>query len=88
MREPNNTQFELSPLFVNGYEILPQSIQKKVDRHLGYLAQDIAYPGLRARKMADRDGIWEARVDRRYRFTFELSQGIIHLRAVGTHDIY
>ena len=77
-----------SQSFCMAYQQLPQAIQKKVDRQLAYLAADITHPGLRSKKMTDMKGIWEARIDSRYRFTFELSGGVVRLRTVGTHDIY
>ncbi len=82
------TKLEYTRGFLESYSHLPQFIQKKVKRHLDYLAQDITHMSLRTRKMADLDGIWEARIDSRYRFTFDLSDGYIRLRALGTHDIY
>lgn len=65
---------------------LPVSIHKKIDRQLKFLAQNILHPGLRAKKIQGQSDIWEARVDRSYRFTFKIIADIIYLRRVGTHD--
>jgi mRNA-degrading endonuclease RelE of RelBE toxin-antitoxin system len=82
------TSFQFAQAFTEAYTRLPRRIQRKVDRQLHYLARDITHPGLRVRKMIHMNGIWEARVDHRYRLTFELLDGKIYLRTVGRHDIY
>ena len=77
-----------SPSFNSAYRQLPTHIRHKVDRQIQTLVSNFTHPGLRARKMIHMGGIWEARVDRHYRFTFERDGSVILLRTVGTHDIY
>lgn len=74
--------------FLRQYAKLPPAIQKKVDRRLKLLAEDIRHPGVKAKKMTGFDDIWEGRVDEHYRFTFKIVDDTIVLRAVGTHEIY
>jgi mRNA-degrading endonuclease RelE of RelBE toxin-antitoxin system len=74
--------------FVRMYAKLPPAIRKKVDRQLFNLAQDIRHPALYARKMTGVGDIWEARVNSHYRMTFQITDNVIILRKVGTHDIY
>lgn len=74
--------------FVQQYHKLPQSLRKKIDRQLGFLAQDIRHPSLYARRMVGYEKIWEARVDYHYRLTFEIVSNEIVVRKVGTHKIY
>jgi len=44
------------------------------------------YPSLRVKKIKGFVGIWEARVSRNIRITFEISQDTIVLRNIGAHD--
>jgi mRNA-degrading endonuclease RelE of RelBE toxin-antitoxin system len=74
--------------FLEAYRRLPQSIQRKVDYRINLLAQNIGHPGLRARKVTGVTGIYEARVDRRYRLLYERLPGVLHFRSLGTHQIY
>lgn len=73
--------------FHRQYKHLPAHIQKKVDRQLIRIIQDIRHPGARAKKMSGRDDVWEVRVDYHYRLTFQILDDILFLRQVGPHDI-
>jgi len=50
------------------------------------LAADLGYPGLRVKKMQGVLGVWEARVSRSLRVTFEIQRDRIVLRNIGRHD--
>jgi mRNA-degrading endonuclease RelE of RelBE toxin-antitoxin system len=50
------------------------------------LTTDLRYPALRVRKMQEVEHIWEARVSRSSRMTFELEGNRIILRNIGRHD--
>jgi len=50
------------------------------------LATDLQYPALRVRKLKGVDDIWEARVSRSLRLTFQLEGNTITLRNIGRHD--
>jgi mRNA interferase RelE/StbE len=50
------------------------------------LIVDISYPGLRAKKMKGIEYIWEARVSRSIRMTFQIEDDKIILRNIGQHD--
>lgn len=72
--------------FQKGYNDLPLEIQKKTDKQLKYLAEDMKHPSLHVKKMQGFKNIWEARVDIYYRFTFEIVQDTIFLRVIGNHE--
>ncbi len=72
--------------FKQDYNSLPKRIQEKVDKQLEFLLEDLNYPSLHAKKMKGTEGIWEARVSRSYRFTFQIEDGYYLLRRVGPHD--
>lgn len=71
--------------FVKFYRKLPKHIQKKTDKQIIFLSQDLSHPSLRTKRMSGLDR-WEARVDRSYRFTFDKLKDTLILRTVGPHD--
>lgn len=73
--------------FKRSYEKLPKIIQKKADKILLLLGQDLMYPSIRAKKIQGAGDIWEGRIDRFHRFTFEINGDEIILRSIGSHDI-
>ncbi len=50
------------------------------------LATSLNYPALRVKKMQGVEHIWEARVSRSLRMTFEIEGDTIILRNIGRHD--
>ena len=50
------------------------------------LASDLRYPALRVRKMQGTRHIWEARVSRSLRLTFEVEGDTLVLRNIGRHN--
>ena len=68
------------------YGQLPPHIQKKTDKQIRLLAENLRHPSLQVKKIQGTSGIWEARVDLQYRMTFERMGESIFLRVVGNHD--
>lgn len=79
-------RFVITTRFADGYRALPESLQKKTDKALRFLADNPAHPSLRLKKMQGAGGIWEARVDRSCRMTLEVHPDHYLLRNVGKHD--
>ena len=80
-------KISLQPRFVKAYRSLPPDIRKKVDKALRLLAHDPRYPSLRTKAIQGSNGLYEARVDRSYRMTYERLPGdVLRLRVVGKHD--
>jgi len=50
------------------------------------LAADLLYPALRVKKMQGVEHIWEARVSRSLRMTFQIEGDTIILRNIGRHN--
>jgi len=73
--------------FKRSYKNLPKFVQKKTDRILKLLAADLRYPSIRAKKIQGAGDVWEGRIDKFHRFTFEINDNEIILRSVGVHDI-
>ncbi len=72
--------------FRKSYSKLPEHIQKKVDKQLALLLNDLKHPSLHTKKIKGREGVLEARVDIYYRMSFEIVEDTIVLRVVGNHD--
>lgn len=73
--------------FKHSYKKLPKFVQKKAERILTLLAADLRHPSIRAKKIQGAEDIWEGRIDRFHRFTFEINSDEIILRSIGSHDI-
>lgn len=74
------------PQFDRDYKKLPVKIKTKLHHQLNILSENFRYPSLRAKKIHGQTDIWEARLDRFYRFSFKIENDIIYLRRVGPHD--
>lgn len=72
--------------FRRSYQQLPRIIQRKVDRQLTQLTNNIRHPSLQVKPIKGTKGLWEARVDLHYRLSFESVGDTIYLRVVGHHD--
>lgn len=75
----------LLPKFKKDYQKLPLSSRQKFQKQLKLLLQDFRHPSLRSRKMSG-VGRFEARIDRRGRFTYLVVGEEIWLLSIGTHD--
>jgi mRNA-degrading endonuclease RelE of RelBE toxin-antitoxin system len=76
----------ISRRFARDYANLPPQIQRKVDQALTLLDTDFRHPSLRAKPIQGTPGLYEARVDQKYRMTYERDGDRLVLRKVGDHD--
>lgn len=72
--------------FQKDYDRLPAYLKKKTKKAVGFLKENFQHPSLRAKKMKGEKNIWEARVDKSYRFTFGIGRNTYLLYRVGPHD--
>lgn len=73
--------------FADDYAALPDNIKTLTNRKLRLLIQNPRPPSLRMKKMNDPRDIWEGRITKSYRFTFQIEGDVYLLRRIGTHDI-
>lgn len=73
--------------FLNDYKGLSVRLQEQADKQITRLIENPNHPSLRIKKMEGHRSIWEARVTKGYRMTFEIKNDTFLLRRVGTHDI-
>ena len=80
-------QIQWTESFQVFYLDLPAEIRKKAQKAIRLLAEDPRHPSLRSKLIKGAPGVYEARVDRNYRMTYERLPGdILRLRVVGKHD--
>ncbi len=73
-------------LFKQDYKKLPEKIRKQADKALQLLTANLSHPSLRVKKIKSRENIWEARVTKNYRFSFEIKGDTYTLRRIGKHE--
>jgi mRNA-degrading endonuclease RelE of RelBE toxin-antitoxin system len=73
--------------FKRDYKGLPENIQELIDKQIAHLLENSRHPSLQIKKMEGRQPIWEARITKGYRMTFQIVGDTYLLRRVGTHSI-
>jgi len=71
--------------FERQYADLPETLKAKVDKQITLLMDNPRHPSLQGKKHDEARGIWQARVDRRYRFYFQIEGDTYILLAVVPH---
>ncbi len=71
--------------FERRFRSLPRLVQAKFAKQLGFLLADLRHPSLRAKKYDDARDIWQARVDRSFRFYFQISGDAYILLSIIAH---
>lgn len=62
----------LSATAMEQFTMLPKAVRAKAERQFVYLACDIRHPSLRAKKYKGYVDVWQARIDRTWRFYFHI----------------
>ena len=87
MRSKGPLRLTLTERFRKSALELEPDFREKLKKQLGLLAADPRHPSLRVKKIKGTGSVFEARVDRDVRFTFEYGgRHEIILRVVGPHD--
>ena len=73
--------------FLKSFARLPSTIQGKVKKQIRLLAENPRHPSLQTKPIQGVVGLYEARIDRDYRLTYEREpDDPLLLRLVGKHD--
>ncbi|MCI0521151.1 MAG: type II toxin-antitoxin system mRNA interferase toxin, RelE/StbE family [Chloroflexi bacterium] len=73
--------------FLKSFAHLPAEVQDKIKKQIALLATDPRHPSLHTKPIQGARGVYEARVDRGYRITYErAADDTLTLRVVGKHD--
>lgn len=73
--------------FKENYQRLPKKIQETFDRKQELFLKDPKHPSLNIHRYHGKDGVWEAYVNEKYRFTFAVTENSLIFRNIGSHGI-
>jgi len=73
--------------FDKDYDALPEPVKERADKQFILLLGNPNHPFLRLKKIKGHPNIWEGRITKSYRFTFQISGEMYMLRRIGTHDL-
>lgn len=78
---------EATQTFIRLYKNLPEDIKQKTKKALKLLVVNPAHPSLGHKKMAGREDIFEIRISKNYRLTYQRVENTAYLRKIGTHNL-
>jgi len=74
--------------FKKSYDKLPEDIKQKTRKAFELFKQDQKHPSLNIKLIqGQKRKIYEGRINKYYRFTFEIVDDTIYFRNIGRHDI-
>ena len=73
--------------FWRDYWKLPESVRKQADRKFAYMAQNLAHPSLRIKRLQGCQHVYEGSINMQYRFLFRMTGDTCLMVRVGKHDI-
>jgi plasmid maintenance system killer protein len=65
--------------FERSYAKAPQQIQRAFDKQSMLLLQNLHHPSLRAKKYDESQGLWQARVNKSWRFYFLIQDDVYNI---------
>ena len=76
---------DYSKRFLSSYNKAPFKIQKAFDKQADLLVKNVQHPSLRAKKYDESQDIWQARVDRHWRFYFIIKDDTYYFLDIILH---
>jgi mRNA-degrading endonuclease RelE of RelBE toxin-antitoxin system len=67
------------------YAGLPASLRARVDKQFDLLTQNLRHPSIQAKKYGGMDDVWQGRVNRDYRFYFQITSDSYDILAIIPH---
>lgn len=71
--------------FERSYRATPPTIQKTFEKQIVLLLTNMHHPSLRAKKYDETHDIWQARINRNWRFYFLINGDELYLVDMTTH---
>ena len=78
---------EATATFIRLYKKLPQELKEKTKKTLQLLESNPSHPSLGHKKMTGQKDIFEIRISKNYRLTYQKIENTAYLRKIGTHDL-
>jgi mRNA interferase RelE/StbE len=79
--------YEFSSRFRKDYRALSKELQEIFEMKLPLFLDNPRHPSFRVKRLIGTADRWESFVTTSYRFTFQLADGKVLFRRIGTHDI-
>lgn len=76
----------LTKFFDRDYKKLPKEIQEQCDKQMITLLKNPHHPSLQTNKIQGFNNIWEGRITKSIRFSFQIIKDIYIIRRIGKHD--
>ena len=73
--------------FKSAFERLPLEVKEKAYKAFLLFQQNPHHPSLFVKQIRGLPGVWEGRIDIRYRFTFHYEEDFCVFRNIGPHSI-
>lgn len=67
------------------YEALSSTLRHQVDKQLAHLLTDLRHPSLHAKKYDEKEGLWQGRVTRDWRFYFTIEADTYDIVSIVPH---
>ena len=67
------------------YASLPSRLRTQVDKQLDFLSQNLRHPSIQAKKYGGTNDVWQGRVNRDYRFYFQITDDGYRIIAIIPH---
>jgi mRNA-degrading endonuclease RelE of RelBE toxin-antitoxin system len=67
------------------YAGLPSRLRTQVDKQLDFLSQNLRHPSIQAKKYGGTDDVWQGRVNRDYRFYFQITDDGYRIISIIPH---
>jgi plasmid maintenance system killer protein len=74
-----------SERFLKALRESPPQVQKAFLKRSQFLSEDLLHPSLRAKKYDESKGLWQARVNRDWRFYFTIEGDTYRMQGITPH---
>ncbi|HEY4520933.1 MAG TPA: hypothetical protein VJL57_00860 [Candidatus Paceibacterota bacterium] len=76
---------QFTPQAKKDYSVLSPAIKRQADKQFNYLAKDIRHPSLQAKKYDEANDIWQARINKSWRFYFFIAGDTYWILRIVNH---
>ncbi len=77
--------FHYSKRFLRQHAAAPAEVRKAFEKQSRHLLNNLNHPSLRAKKYTESINLWQARVNRDWRFYFTIEADAYHLHEITAH---
>jgi mRNA interferase RelE/StbE len=75
----------LSDRVIEALKDVPPSVRKAFEKQLRFLAGNLRHPSLRSKKYDESKNLWQARVNRDWRFYFTITEDTYKIEDIISH---